>query len=441
EPEVVIASSPTDAGVSCWDINTGNEFLRCKNCASTSHGLVSVGGRFLASSQIRENKSSSYGSIFYWSWNKPQVEVKSFPAESIIPIVSNSEGTYIVGGGASGDIYLWEVSSGRLLKKWHAHYRGVTCLEFNDDQSLLISGAEDGCVRVWSLFRIFDDAKDKSMDLYEHSFHHHSLKVTDVKSGHGFSNAVIVSSSEDRTCKVWSLGSGKLLRNIVFPSIIDAVVLQPCEAGFYAGSRDGKIYIGVLYALSSSSTSSSDYGAYIAGAFSDHGKAITSLALSADGNLLVSGSEDGMVRIWDFQKRTTIRVLRHSKGPVNNVKVIRQKRTVNLDKSMDPAPRKLQGGGGSSSPSLLPPPLEKFVTPPDENRYVKTRLSGSSDDRWKPVYVSVQRMEERIKELQVYVCSSSDAEEAKLEKVKRDRERWKKLYEDLHRYCVDELVD
>lgn len=23
---------------------------------------------------------------------------------------------------------------------------------FNDDQSLLISGSEDGCVRVWSLF-------------------------------------------------------------------------------------------------------------------------------------------------------------------------------------------------------------------------------------------------------------------------------------------------
>ena len=40
---------------------------------------------------------------------QPQVEVKSFPAEPINPLASNSDGTYIVGGGASGDIYLWEV--------------------------------------------------------------------------------------------------------------------------------------------------------------------------------------------------------------------------------------------------------------------------------------------------------------------------------------------
>lgn len=41
---------------------------------------------------------------------QPQAEVKSFPAEPINPLVSNSEGTYIIGGGVSGDIFLWEVS-------------------------------------------------------------------------------------------------------------------------------------------------------------------------------------------------------------------------------------------------------------------------------------------------------------------------------------------
>ena len=44
-----------------------------------------------------------------------------------------------------------QVASGRLLKKWNAHYRAVTCLVFSDDDSLLISGSEDGSVKVWSL--------------------------------------------------------------------------------------------------------------------------------------------------------------------------------------------------------------------------------------------------------------------------------------------------
>jgi hypothetical protein len=41
---------------------------------------------------------------------QPQVEVKSFPAEAIKPLAANHQGTYLVGGALSGDIYLWEVS-------------------------------------------------------------------------------------------------------------------------------------------------------------------------------------------------------------------------------------------------------------------------------------------------------------------------------------------
>ncbi|KAH6778247.1 Transducin/WD40 repeat-like superfamily protein [Perilla frutescens var. frutescens] len=118
EPEVLIASSPTDADISCWDLRTGAEHLRYKSCAFPPHGPASVADRFLASSQ-------------------PQIEVRSFPAEAIRPIACNSQGTNIVRRGISGDIYFWEVATGKLLKKWHAHYTAVTylaCLAFNDDQ-------------------------------------------------------------------------------------------------------------------------------------------------------------------------------------------------------------------------------------------------------------------------------------------------------------------
>lgn len=40
---------------------------------------------------------------------QPQVEVKSFPSESIGPLASNHPGTYLAGGGLSGEIYFWEV--------------------------------------------------------------------------------------------------------------------------------------------------------------------------------------------------------------------------------------------------------------------------------------------------------------------------------------------
>ncbi|KAH6812273.1 Transducin/WD40 repeat-like superfamily protein [Perilla frutescens var. frutescens] len=132
EPKVLITSSPTDAGISYWDLRTGAEHLRYKSCASPPHSLTSVADHFLTSSQVRDAKSSTSGSILYWLWNKPEIEVRSFLAEAIRPIACNSQGTYIVGGGIFGDIYFWEVANGKLLKKWHAHYMAVSCLAFID---------------------------------------------------------------------------------------------------------------------------------------------------------------------------------------------------------------------------------------------------------------------------------------------------------------------
>uniref|UniRef100_A0A2P2KS70 Uncharacterized protein MANES_18G038500 n=1 Tax=Rhizophora mucronata TaxID=61149 RepID=A0A2P2KS70_RHIMU len=312
EEEVVIASSSSiDGGIGCWDLQTGAEHLRYKSCASTSHGLTCVGNRFLASSQLRDPHASS-GSVLYWSWSKPQVEVKSFPEEPIKPLLANSEGTYIVGGGVSGNIYLWEVATGRLLRKWRAHYRSVTCMVFTEDNSLLVSGSEDGGVRVWSLFMIFDEhQREQLSQLYEYSFQEHTLRVTDIVTGHGGANAIVVSASEDRTCKVWSLSKGILLRNIVFPSIIDAIALDPGEHVFYAGGRDGKLYIAALNADRSSYKSE---WLYIVGSIPSHSKAVTCLAYSGNGNLLLAGSVDGIIRVWDPKSHNMVRIFKHSKG-------------------------------------------------------------------------------------------------------------------------------
>ncbi|KAL6317298.1 hypothetical protein AAG906_030051 [Vitis piasezkii] len=435
--EVVVASSPVDAGISCWDLQSGAEHLRHRSCASPPHGLVCVADRFLASSQLRDSSSSSSGSIFYWSWSKPQVEVKSFPAEPIKPLAANREGTYIAGGGLSGDIYFWEVASGRLLKKWHAHYRAVACLVFSDDESLLISGAEDGCVRVWSLFMIFDDLRrEEAGHLYEHSFSEHTLRVTDIVTGYGGGNAIIVSASEDRTCKVWSLSTGRLLRNVVFPSIIDAIALDPGEHVFYAGSRDGKIYIAALNAIGSSSNS---YGMHIIGSLSDHSKAVTCLAFATDGILLVSGSEDGMIRVWDTKTRNIFRIFKHAKGPVSNILVVRRPNDSN--------PRNSQTSSKKHG-SFLSPPLDKYLNSSDENEDAKvfighqTTFSKSVDASYRSCHIII----DQIKELQQQ--GSSAANEMEMERLKIDSQKsvqmvqqWKKMYENLHQFCVNELLD
>lgn len=431
-----MVSSSVDAGIGCWDLQSGAEQLRYKSCASPRHGLVCVGQRFLASSQLR-NASASSGSVLYWTWSKPQVEVKSFPSEQIKPLAANREGTYIVGGGLSGDIYVWEVASGRLLKTWNAHYRAVTCLVFSDDDSLLVSGSEDGSIKVWSLLMIFDDyLREQASHPYEHSFSEHTLCITDIVAGYGGCNAIIVSASEDRTCKVWSLSKGKLLRNIVFPSIIDAVALDPGERVFYAGSRDGKIYIA---ALNTESPSSRNYGQHIISAFSNHSKAVTCLQYGTTGNVLISGSEDGMIRVWDARTYSIIRVFKHAKGPINNIVVVRQQ--------LHNFQRISNSQAGSRRHASVLPSLEKYANSADEDMDTKTVIGfqETCNKSTDAMYLSSVVADNQIKELQK---KGSAAAEMEMDRAKLDCTRpiqmvqqWQKMYENLYQFCIDELLE
>lgn len=45
-----------------------------------------------------------------------------------------------------------------------------------------------------------------------------------------------------------------------------------------------------------------------------HSKAVTCLAYGTTGNFLISGSEDGMVRVWDARTHNIVRVFKHAKG-------------------------------------------------------------------------------------------------------------------------------
>uniref|UniRef100_A0A0E0Q730 Uncharacterized protein n=1 Tax=Oryza rufipogon TaxID=4529 RepID=A0A0E0Q730_ORYRU len=347
--QLVLAASSTDAGVAAWDLRTGAEAIRHRTCASRPRALTVVAGRFLAASQAPAGNSAP---IHYYHWDKPQVAVKSFPVEPIRALIADPEGSYLIGGGISGDIFFWEVASGELLVQWHAHYRAVRCLALYD--FLLISGSEDGSIKVWDLLTMLDEQsrlEAKTQHIY--SFNQHALPVTDVACCHG---AIAVSSSEDRTCKIWSLSEGRMLRSISFPAITDSVALDPRSHIFYAGGRDGKIYV---TAMGIDVTSpSSDYSTII-GALDDHSKAVTSLASSTDGLILISGSEDGNVRVWDTRTQQVIRKFKHSQGPVTNVLLVTPKR-VNLP-PLQSLRKVCSANGGSESRAVIVPQPENDV--------------------------------------------------------------------------------
>lgn len=166
-------------------------------------------------------------------------------------------------------------------------------------------------------------------------------------------------------------------------------------------------------------------------------KAVTCLALDADGISLVSGSDDGMLRVWDTKTRNIIRVFKHPKGPVNNVLIVR------LPLYLNGQMPSLRRHG-----SLLTPALEKYASSTEENAEVKALIAHQTTCNRPPdgLYHSSEVMNDQGKELQQQ--GSSVASDMELERLKLDCTRsmqmvqqWKKMYETLHQYCVNELLD
>uniref|UniRef100_A0A804Q3U9 Protein ROOT INITIATION DEFECTIVE 3 n=1 Tax=Zea mays TaxID=4577 RepID=A0A804Q3U9_MAIZE len=332
--QLVLAASSADAGVAAWDLRTGAEDIRLRPCASRPRSLASVADRFLASAQALPAGGNS-GTIHFYYWDKPQVAVKSFPAEPIRALIADQEGSYLIGGGSNGNIFLWEcvslvASELKVVRSGCSWWCLVESFSIHGMHTIVLLGAS-GCMTIclsqgqrMGLSKVLDEQSRLEVQTpYLYSFSQHALPVTDIAC---FLGAIAISSSEDRTCKIWSLSEGRMLRSISFPTSIDSIALDPRSHIFYAGGRDGKIYVtamGVDLSFHGRDESS------ILGALDDHSKAVTSLASSRDGLLLVSGSEDGNVRVWDTRCQQVTRKFKHSQGPVTNVLIVTPQR-VNL---------------------------------------------------------------------------------------------------------------
>ncbi|WKA07929.1 hypothetical protein VitviT2T_025699 [Vitis vinifera] len=318
EALVVCSDRSMSVGITVWDMVSGDQLLHIPTCAASPHGLLCLREQFLVASQIHRHGSLGGGAIFIWPLNKPQSPLRNYPMEAIGPVSCSKDGVYIVGGAPSGNAYIWEVADGRLLKTWRAHHKSLTSMVFSDDDSLLISGSDDGMIRVWSMISLLDIADCGRFPSLFHSLLEHTSSITGLLSISGSSSPVLVSSSLDGTCKVWDLIRGRLLRTRVFPTAITAIVLDPGEQLLFSGSADGRIFVSML-----------DTGLVVDPfkvpedrpiVLNGHNRSITALAFSRLG--LVSASRDCAAHLWDVASGVIIRRFNHPKGAITNMVVI-----------------------------------------------------------------------------------------------------------------------
>ena len=276
----------------------------------------------------------SKNALDVWGLDKESALHKFFVGEPLGVVASSPDGAFFAGGSLAGAAYVWETATGKLLRTWPAHFKAVSAMAFTPDGSVLVTGGDDTVVSAWSLSTLLDPALASHPSINPtHSWAEHSLPVTALTTGlcDGGGAGLVVSASADRTCKMWTLGGGHLLRTIELPAAICAVAVDACEATLYAGAADGRVF---EVPLNASAAIGESYGAVMAGStapgstgsmgstgrsgasatLEGHTRAVSALACTADGERVVSASDDGTCRVWDVASRQTTHVLRHPRG-------------------------------------------------------------------------------------------------------------------------------
>ncbi|HEX2573655.1 MAG TPA: NACHT domain-containing protein [Polyangia bacterium] len=181
---------------------------------------------------------------------------------------------------------------GGELRTFQGHADAVTGCAITPDGKRVVSTSRDKTLKLWDL--------DSGQCL--HTLHGHTGSVTGCAIT--LDGRRIVSSSYDKTLKVWDRGSGRLLHTLQgHAGGVTACAVTPDGKRIVSASSDKTLKIWDL-----------DSGQLLH-TLQDHWDEVTGCAVTPDGRRAVSASYDKALKVWDLESGQLLRTLQgHGDG-------------------------------------------------------------------------------------------------------------------------------
>jgi WD40 repeat protein/tetratricopeptide (TPR) repeat protein/tRNA A-37 threonylcarbamoyl transferase component Bud32 len=328
----IASGGQTDHTIRIWDMVTGKELVTIPDAHEDLVRCVSFntdGKRLVSGSRDK--------TIKVWDV-ETGAEVKTLRSDGYIECASISpDGKRIFSSGGEGKtIRVWDAETGETVKALAGHTNAIWSLAVSPDGKQIVSGSWDGTIKVWDV-----ESGTEAMTLRGHEGQlHHVAFSPDGRR-------VVSGGQEDHTIKIWDIVTGKEL--ITIPEahdglgLIYSVAFSPDNRHICSGSWDETIKVWDAATGENVLTLLGHEGWVLSVAFSPDGKhivssgsgdgtikvwdvtvdheitklaghhsSVSSIAFSPDGRRLVSGSQDGMVKLWDTRSLTELMTLRSS---------------------------------------------------------------------------------------------------------------------------------
>lgn len=199
-------------------------------------------------------------------------------------VTLNKSGEWIAFGASKlGQLLVWEWQSESYILKQQGHFDAINSLAYSPDGQRIITAADDGKIKVWDTHSGFCIV----------TFTEHSGAVTACE----FANRgnVLFSASFDGSVRAWDMIRYRNFKTFTSPTRISfsCIGVDPSGEVLCAGSLDDfHIYVWSVQT------------GQLLDRLSGHEGPVASLAFTPTGGVLVSGSWDHTVRLWNIFSRT-----------------------------------------------------------------------------------------------------------------------------------------
>lgn len=192
-----LATASFDNTAKIWDINADGSLKEKLTLKGHASGLCAV-----AFSPKDENLVATAGqdkTVRLWDGTNGQMkfELKGH-TDTVETVAFSPDGARLASSGADKTVRLWNVAEGKELKNLGTHDGTVYSVAFSPDGQYLASAGsgKDNLIKIWSMKELKEVKQLKG----------HDQPVTSVVFA---DNDVVVSSSMDRSIRVWNVKEGQ----------------------------------------------------------------------------------------------------------------------------------------------------------------------------------------------------------------------------------------
>jgi tricorn protease-like protein len=220
--------------------------------------------------------------------------------------ISPNGQTIVSGGGDwNGDytIKIWDLATGELKRTLTGHSGDVESVAISPDGQAIVSGSYDETIKIWDLAtgQLLRTITGYKFDYFNYF---RSVAISPdgqtIVSGSGDNFIGSKSSDHDHTIIIWDLATGELRNTLTvtgdsYHSL--SVAISPDGQTIVSGSYDKTIKIWDLATGKLLRT------------LTGHSGGVNSVAISPDGQTIVSGSGDNTIKIWNLATGKLLRTL------------------------------------------------------------------------------------------------------------------------------------